>query len=109
MSRNGMSMKDSESLATIMSKEVKFLQRYSWEQVQHLGQSDYSPATNWLQDHGLTNLDAGRFSLALEGQNIQVPLATTEPSSEFQSPWNDREEFQNRFEELTTYNRKKPT
>ena len=99
-------MNDSEPSHIGITREVEFLQRYSREQVQHLGHPDYSPATNWLRKQGLTNLDVGRFALALAERNIQVPLIAAEPKTEFQSPWNDRDEFLNRLKEFTTLNRK---
>lgn len=102
-------MNDSELSDTGFTREVEFLQRYSWEQVQHLGHPDNSSATNWLRKQGLTNLDVGRFALALAERNIQVPPITAEPETEFQSPWSNRDEFLSRLEKLTSKNRKKST
>jgi len=66
--------------------EIEFLQRYSWEQVEHLGHVDHSPASVWVRHNGLTNLDVGRFVIALDAINIRLPFITEAPRSEFQSP-----------------------
>lgn len=94
-------MNDSDAPASINPQEIAFLQQYIAEQLHFLGHPDHSPATNWLQEQGLTNLDAGRFVLALAERNIKVSLMRQEPKAEFQSPWRNRDEFLSRLEQLT--------
>lgn len=94
-------MNDSKSPITVNPQEIAFLEQFCREQLHFLGHSDHSPATNWLREQGLNNLDVGRFVLALLERNIIVRQDMEKPKTEFQSPWRNRDEFLSRLELLT--------
>lgn len=98
-----------EVQAVVTQQEIEFLQRYSWEQIHHLGHPDKSPVTAWLRKQGLTNLDVGQFILTIEELNSRVSLISEPPQTEFQSPWNNRDEFLNRTKLLAQVKKLTPS
>ena len=99
-------MNDSKSPGTVTPQEIAFIEQYCREQLHFLGHPDHSPASVWLRQQGLTNLNVGRFALALQAINVRCVLDMQAPEKEFQSPWRDRDEFLSRLEQVA---RIKPT